>query len=523
MILIYRIFNCSNLSDMKMLRLPFLILTFTLLCGHLHAKTDDAAKSNTFLITDYGAVGDGDTLNTIAIQKAIDACVASGGGKVVIPSGRFLSGTILLKSNVEIHFEHNSVLLASTNVVDFPLQPMPKYRSHKDQLGGFNALIYAEGQENIALTGSGTIDGQGTLHTPMPNPVAGDIDGRPRNILLISCKNIKIDGLRMLNAPIWNQHYLDCEDLFINNIYVYNHGSRNNDGIDIDGCRRVVLSSSIIDSDDDAIVLKSTGAAACEDIVITNCVVSSFCNAIKAGTETTGGFKNVSISNCVIRPSKEKGRPIWDTPRIGVSGLSLMIVDGGTLEGFTVNNLTIEGTESPIYIRLGNRARPHTAGAVVTRVGEVKNISISNVVAYDTGTWGSSITGILGHPIKNVSLSNIQLFSKGGLKMGDFNTAVNEDENGYPHAITYGNLPSHALFIRHAENISIDNINIATERPDVRFPIVVDDVKGLQIKNTIWQGADGTKPFVKGNSVRDHSVEAPLGWTEGEFFDLIDD
>ena len=107
--------------------------------------------------------------------------------------------------------------------------------------------------------------------------------------------------------------------------------------------------------------------------------------------------------------------------------------------------------------------------------------------------------------------------------MGDFNTTVNEDENGYPHAITYGNLPSHALFIRHAENISIDNINIATERPDVRFPIVVDDVKGLQIKNTIWQGADGTKPFVKGNSVRDHSVEAPLGWTEGEFFDLIDD
>lgn len=508
---------------MGIIRFGLFLFTLMLLNCTAYSKTNNSLKSGPFLITDYGAVGDGETLNTKAIQKAIDACVASGGGKVVIPSGIFLSGTILLKSDVEIHFEHNSLLLASTNVVDFPLQPMPKYRSHKDQLGGFNALIYAEGEKNIRLTGSGTIDGQGTLHTPMPNPVAGDIDGRPRNILLISCKNIKIDGLRMLNAPIWNQHYLDCEDLFINNVYVYNHGSRNNDGIDIDGCRRVVLSNSIIDSDDDAIVLKSTGAAACEDIVITNCVISSFCNAIKAGTETTGGFKNVSISNCVIRPSKEKGKPIWDTPRRGVSGLSLMIVDGGTLEGFTLKNLTIEGTESPIYIRLGNRARPHTAGAMVNKVGEVKNISISNVVAYDTGTWGSSITGLIGHPIKNISLSNIQLFSKGGLRMGDFSTTVNEDEKGYPHAITYGNLPSHTLYIRHAENISIDNINIKTENPDVRFPIIADDVKGLQIKNTIWLGADGTKPFLKGSSVRNHSVEAPLGWTEGEFFDLIDD
>ncbi|MBM1105202.1 hypothetical protein JQC67_03520 [Aurantibacter crassamenti] len=508
---------------MKFIHFSFFILFFALTSSNVYAEIDCSKQKGIFYITDYGAIGDGEVLNTKYIQKAIDACVANGGGKVIIPSGLFKSGTILLKSNVELHFEHNSVLLSSTNVADFPLQPMPKYRSHKDQLGGFNALIYAEGQENIALTGNGTINGQGPLHTPMPNPYAGDIDGRPRNILLISCKNIKVEGLRMLNAAIWNQHYLDCEDLFITNIYVYSHGSRNNDGIDIDGCRRVVLSNSIIDSDDDGIVLKSTGAAACEDIVITNCVVSSFCNAIKAGTETTGGFKNVSISNCVVKPSLEKGKPIWDTPRIGVSGLSLMIVDGGTLEGFSVNNLTIHGTESPIYIRLGNRARPHTPGAVVNNVGEVKNISISNVVAYDAGTWGSSITGLEGYPIKNITLSNIQLFSKGGLKMGDFNTAVEEDEKGYPHAITYGNLPSHSLYIRHAEGISIDNLNLGTEMPDVRFPIIVDDVKGLQIKNVQWQGATGTKALVKGKAVRNHAIEEPIGWTGGAFLDLIDE
>ncbi|CAM4399438.1 glycoside hydrolase family 28 protein [Zobellia nedashkovskayae] len=507
---------------MKILRISLLVLIFGFVSNNAYAELDCPIQSDGYNITDYGAKGDGEFLNTKSIQKAIDACVANGGGKVIIPSGIFKSGSILLKSNVELHFEHNSVLLSSINVTDFPLQPMPIYRSHKDQLGGFNALIYAEGQENIALTGSGTIDGQGPLHTPMPNPYAGDVDGRPRNILLISCKNIKIDGLRMLNASIWNQHYLDCEDLFISNIYVYSHGSRNNDGIDIDGCRRVVLSNSIIDSDDDGIVLKSTGAAACEDIAITNCVVSSFCNAIKAGTETTGGFKNVSISNCVIKPSKEKGKPIWDTPRIGVSGLSLMIVDGGTLVGFTVNNLTIHGTESPIYIRLGNRARPHTPGAVVNNIGEVKNISISNVVAYNAGTWGSSITGLEGHPIKNISLNNIQLFSKGGLKMGDFSTTVEEDEKGYPHAITYGNLPSHTLYVRHAENISLNNVTIGTESPDSRFPIIVDDVDGLQVRNIVWKNADGTKPLVKGKGIRNHAVEAPLGWTDGDYFDLMD-
>lgn len=512
---------------MKTFLFPFLLSFLFVATSNLYAgekKIRFPFKNGAYYITDYGAVGDSITLNTKAIQKAIDVCAASGGGRVVIPPGKFRSGTILLKSNVALHFEHNSVLLASIDQKDFPLQPIPKYRSHKDQLGGFNALIYAEGQENIALTGTGTIDGQGPLHTPMPNPVAGDIDGRPRNILFISCKNIRVQGLRMLNAPIWNQHYLDCEDVFIDSIYVYSHGSRNNDGIDIDGCRRVVLSNSIIDSDDDAIVLKSTGLAACEDITITNCVISSFCNAIKAGTETTGGFRNISISNCVIKPSLEKGKPIWDTPRIGVSGLSLMIVDGGTLEGFSVNNLTIHGTESPIYIRLGNRGRPHTPGAVVNKIGEVRNISINNVVAHGAGTWGSSITGLAGHTIKNVSLSNIQLFSKGGLKMGDFSRTVEEDEKGYPHAITYGNLPSHTLFIRHAEGISINNLNLATETADVRFPIIVDDVKGLQIKNVQWSDATGLKPLVKGKSIRDHDIDAPLGWKkEDGFLDLIDD
>ncbi len=470
------------------------------------------SANNTFYINNFGAIADGKTLNTKAIQSAIDACADAGGGKVVFTSGKYLSGTILLKSNVELHFEHNSTLLGSTQHKDYPLQPLPKYRSHKDQLGGFYALIYAEGVENIAITGSGTIDGQGKFQMPRPNPVAGDIDGRPRNILFVSSKNIRVEGIHLRNSGVWNQHYLNCEDVIIDRISVYNHSNRNNDGIDIDGCRRVILSNSIIDSDDDGITLKSTGAAASEDIVITNCVVSSFCNAIKAGTESSGGFKNISISNCIIKPSKAKEEPFFKTPKIGITGLSLIIVDGGTMEGVTVSNLAIYGTMAPIYIRLGNRARRYTTGIAEPKVGKVQNISISNIVAYGAGSWGSSITGIPGHPVKNISLNNIQLFISGGVTEGEFNKIVSEDEKGYPQPSVWENLPSSGLFIRHAKNISITNLMLGTKKVDVRVPIIVEDVCALQIKGTQIINLDNSKPFVVGKSVKKYNIEKPLGW-----------
>lgn len=479
------------------------------------------SSTHTFYVNSFGAIADGKTINTKAIQSAIDACAKAGGGKVILTAGKYLSGTIVLKSNVELHLTQNSILLGSTRHEDYPIQPLPKYRSHKDQLGGFHALIYAEGVENIAITGRGTIDGQGKLQMPRPNPVAGDINGRPRNILLISSKDILIDGIHLRNSGVWNQHYLNCEDVLINNISVYNHSNRNNDGIDIDGCRRVVLSNSIIDSDDDGITLKSTGTAACEDIVITNCVVSSFCNAIKAGTESSGGFKNISISNCVVKPSKSKEEPFFNTPKIGITGLSLMIVDGGTMEGITVSNLTIHGTMAPIYIRLGNRARRYTAGIPEPKVGKVQNISIDNVVAYGAGSWGSSITGLPGYPVKNISLSNIQLFTSGGITEGDFNTVVTEDAKGYPQPSVWENLPSYGLFIRHAKGVSVNNLMLGTTEPDVRVPIIVEDVVNLQIGNTQLTNPISSKLFVIGKSLKNYDIEKPLGW-EGNEDDIIE-
>lgn len=467
-----------------------------------------------FLITSFGAKPGTTTINTGPINKAIQACYNNGGGRVVIPAGVFKSGTILMKANVELHLEIGSTLLASTDLKDFPVQPQPAYRSQKDP-GGWRALIYANEVSNIAITGLGTIDGNGVNQKPDPDSKFGsDLDGRPRNLLFISCKYIRVEGIRMLNSGIWNQHYLNCENVVVDRINVYNHANRNNDGIDIDGCRRFTLSNSVFDTDDDAIVLKSTGTAGCEDIVITNCIVSSFCNAIKAGTESTGGFKNISISNCVIKPSRNTHPPIYGTAT-GIAGLSLEIVDGGIMDGISISNITIEGTNCPLFVRLGNRARKHTKDAPQPSVGIMRNIVISNVTAYQTGNYSSSITAIPGSYVENLSLSNVQFYNKGGLKPGDYISEikeVKEDIAGYPQPTVWKELPSSGLFIRHAKNIQIRGLMLNSEEMDPRIPVIAVDVDGLQIQSVAKINNSSAEVFFKGVDVKDVNVETPLGW-----------
>jgi hypothetical protein len=474
-----------------------------------------AVLAQDYIITDFGAKADSSYINTKAINSAIEACSQNGGGRVIIPAGVYKSGTLLMKNNVELHLNTGATLLASTDIKDFPIQPQPEYRSQKDP-GGWRALIYADDASHISITGLGTIDGNGANQRPDPEfkGLGGDLDGRPRNLLFISCNHVFVQGIHMINSGIWNQHYLNCEDVIVDHIQVYNHSNRNNDGIDIDGCRRFILSNAVFDTDDDAVVLKSTGPAAAEDVVITNCIVSSSCNAIKAGTESTGGFKNISISNCIIKPSRDKNKPIYGQPG-GITGISLEITDGGTMEGVTISNITIEGTACPLYIRLGNRARKYMAGIPQPPVGKMRDISINNLVAYGTGNYCSSITGIPGHFVENVSLSHIQLYNEGGLDTKDYIAGlddVKEDEKGYPQPTTWGNLPSSGLFIRHAKNIQISDLMLGAANSEPRVPVMAEDVEGLQIKNTGRVKNSSARVFFYGKNVRNVSVDKPLGW-----------
>jgi hypothetical protein len=458
-----------------------------------------------FNILDFGAVADTAVVNTRAINAAIERCFQAGGGQVVIPAGRFVSGTLVLRDHVELHLENGAFLLASYNYEDFPRQPLPRYRSQKDG-GGWYALIYAEGANHIAITGAGTIDGRGRGKKGRRGSPGGDRDGRPRNLLLISCRNVRIEGVNLYNSAIWNQHYLDCEDVTVNNIQVYNHCNGNNDGIDIDGCRRFVLSNSIIDSDDDGIVLKSTGPAPCENITISNCIVSSFANAIKCGTESTGGFRNIQISGCVVKPSRSQSPPIVKVSPIGITGISLEIVDGGLMEGVSVSNITIEGTQCPLYVRLANRARKHREDAPAPGQGIMRNIMFSNILAYGTGNYGSSITGIPGARIEHIYLNNVRFVSKGGLVKGRFTPVeqpgaprhdvakdsgqdtylasyrnVKEDEQGYPQPTVWRNLPSYGMFIRHVNNIVVDNASFLSAGTEPRVAVIAVHTTGLQL------------------------------------------
>jgi len=477
------------------------------------------AQKTFYNITDFGAIGDGNYLCTEPLNRAITACSGNGGGTVIIPRGKFKSGTVILKDNVELRLEMGATLLASTDHKNFPRQPQPAYRSQKDP-GGWFSLIYAEGATNIAITGLGTIDGNGAQQTAVPGLLSGDRDGRPRNILFISCNHIRVEGIRMMNSGIWNQHYLNCEDVIVDRIEVYNHSNRNNDAIDIDGCRRFVLSNSILDSDDDCITLKSTGSASTEDVVVTNCVTSSFCNAIKAGTESTGGFRNITISNCVVKPSRCTEKSVFRTPRNGITGISLEIVDGGIMEGISISNITIEETECPLYIRLGNRARKHTEDAPEPGLGTMRNISISNITAYDCGNFSSSITAVPGCTIENVTINNIQLHNKGGLKDGEYIASlsdVKEDEKGYPQPSVWKNLPSSVFFIRHVKNLAISNLMFDSNEPDPRVPVIAVDVQNLQIGKSMYTGASSSGPFILLDHVTGTEIEKPQNWQDKKF------
>ncbi len=430
------------------------------------------AKAADYNIVNYGAVNDTTQLSTAAVQKAIDDCSAAGGGRVVVPTGNYKIGTIILKSNVHMHLEQGATLYGSTDLKDY-LPMKTDYMSLRTQTETIQ-LIFADKATNVVIDGFGTIDGRGRSFKKLSWNDEGIT--RPHLLRFIHSSDITLRDITLKNSGCWMQHYLACDRVKIDGIKVFNRNNYNNDALDLDGCHEVVVSNMFADSDDDAITLKSTSPRLCENIRIADCVVSSHCNAIKLGTETNGGFRNINISGIVVKPSydqKEKFFGQW----IGSSAISLEIVDGGVLENVNVSDITIEGTESPIFVRLGNRARGYKEGVPVTKVGKINGIHLSNIQIRNAGSMGCSITGIPGHEVENVWLDNITIHHKGGVTAADMakiNESIkDEKEKEYPESTMWGNLPAKGFFVRHARNIKFNNIEVITEQPDVREVIVI--------------------------------------------------
>jgi polygalacturonase len=467
-------------------------LSIILLSGFI--GTTVSAQIKTYNIKSYSAIADGKTNNTAAIQKAIDEASANGGGRVIVPAGRFVTGVLNLQSNVELHLDKNAFLLGSSLRTDYGA-------------GKASALIVATHQHHIAITGHGTIDGQGqdllkdiyvrlnagTLQDTewrKPNPwhqMRPTEDNRPKLIEFKNCDDIQIKNITIKNGLCWTQNYKNCSNLVVDSIKVENVTYWNNDGIDIVDCKNVKLTNSFINAADDGICLKSEDPdGACENVYVANCRVRSSASAVKLGTGSVGGFKKITIRNISV----------YDTYR---SAIAIETVDGAVLEDVDIRDVVAKNTGNAIVIRLGHRNQKRPAG-ILRRV-YIGNVKVDvpagkpdagyamegPMVSAPHNVFPSSITGIPGSRIEDITLENITINYAGGAKkeIADFGIdsleKVPERISNYPEFSMFGELPAWGFYIRHADGIKIKNMVLTCKGTDYRPAFIADDVKGLSL------------------------------------------
>lgn len=442
----------------------------------------------------FGIASNGVTLNTRSIQKAIDYIHENGGGRLVFNVGRFLTGSVYLKSNVTINLEEGAILVGSLNPFDY------------ERNGYWTALLFAYDQENIGITGKGVIDGRGyevaqnvlsmihkgiikdeKLTNDRPNEGL-----RPQNIYFKNCKHITIQGILLKNPASWNQQYEQCKNLLIENITVDCKNYWNNDGMDIVDCDSVLIRNNYIDASDDGICLKShTVGFLCQHVEIYNNTIRSSANGIKFGTFSVGGFRNIRIVN----------NTVFDTYR---SAITIAAVDGGSVEDILVDSLRAINTGNAFFLRIGER-RPG-------KKGSMKNISISNVYVEVPTTKAdagypyegpvedlprnvspASIVGMPDASIENVVLKNVEIHYPGGgnpryARIGlDELEKVPELPAKYPEFSMFKELPAWGIYVRHAKGITFEQVRIYCEQADYRAAVVLDDVQGATFTELLVQ------------------------------------
>ena len=412
--------------------------------------------------------------NAPVIQKAIDKVSREGGGTVTVPAGDYLTGPLELKSGVELHLEMGARLLGIADKAAYEKAHMVI----DGKRSAFSSLLYAYGQENIAVTGLGTIDGQGA---DPAFKTKEDPGGRPAIILFRDCKNVVIKDIRLENSAHWVQYYTGCEGVRVSGVKVYSHSNYNNDGIDIES-RDVVVTGCIFDCEDDAICLKGLSDRFCENVSVTNCVAASNCNAVKLGTASVYGYRNITISDITVRHASEDNFRHWSTKVAGItapvtviSGIALEVVDGGILENVSISNIAMRDVQTPIFIRMARRNETILPGG-----SRMKGITISGVTAVCESMMSSSITGVPGLYPEDIYLSDIDITAPGGGTAEMAAAPVPEAEDTYPENRKLGHsLPASGLYIRHANNVYLSNVRFHFRAPDARPLIVTDDCNNI--------------------------------------------
>lgn len=440
-------------------------------------------------ITQYGAVGDGKTLNTTAIQKAIDDCHRQGGGKVVFPAGNWLSGTIVLKDQVTLQFNKAARLLGSTDINDYQnIDPFT------DGLGidvGW-ALLVAVDAKHIGIEGEGAIDGQGAgikekQIAADTRPESQRWGRRPFLVRIVRCEYVTVKGITLNYAAAWTSHYFQCKKVNIENVKIESHGVAHNDGIDIDGCQDVRIKNCDIVSGDDALCFKTTSSTmACRNISVSGMRLKSNQGAIKMGTESMAPFENITITGCYI----------YDTNN---GGIKLLTVDGAHLRNVQISDITMVNVRTPMLLRLGSRLSVFRKGKDSQQpTGTLENILIKNVKAQAAAQaqlmppTGILITGVPGHYITNVTLENIEISLAGGGTAENAHQQVPEAVDKYPEVKTFGPLvPAYGIWARHVKGLKLVHITLHLERNDLRPAFICEDGQDIELDGRTIPGTTG--------------------------------
>jgi polygalacturonase len=387
------------------------------------------------------------------IQNAINSLAENGGGTVLLKQGDYISGTLVLKSNVTLYIEEGSRLLGSIDINDYE-EHIAKRRTIMDTNMGMNqSLIYAEDCENISICGKGIIDGRGTQeYFPGKETVHGT-PGRPFLMRIIDCNNVYIKDIILKDAACWMQDYLNCENVIIDGIHVENQSNYNNDGIDIDGCRNVWIHHCFVSSGDDAMCFKGASQKKCEQVLVEKCTFYSSCNALKIGTDTQGDFRDFLIQDCSLNGMTENMHHI---KKLGAdSGISLEMVDGAILENMYIRNIEMTHCNSPFFMRLDNRGRVKPEDEKPP-IGTIRNVIIENVRGNECGPRGSYFLGIPERCIENILLKDIIIYQHVTELPVTKDSDFDEMYGYYPdaHMINkIGDAPAYGLWTRHIKNL----------------------------------------------------------------------
>ena len=471
-------------------------------------------------VRDFGAKGDGVTIDSPAINAAIAAAAKDGGGVVYLPSGRYASYSVRLESHIHLQFEKGAVLLAAvpdaSKKVGYDLAEDFEWGREYQDYGHShwkNSLIWGIGIEDVVISGEGLIDGSGLIpdYGDIPGFRVGPYKGN-KAISLKNCVNVVLKEVTMYNCGHFALLATGVDNLIIRDLVV----DTQRDGLDIDCCRNVTIYGCRLNCPwDDAIVLKASYGLGkfkdTQDVVISDCIITGYkegtmlnntnipphskpgysvspdtrtkapftyygTGRIKFGTESSGGFRNIAVTNCVIRDA---------------GGILLETVDGGILEDVVFDNISMNGTNSPLFFRLGARMRSPEN----TPVGKFQRVRISNINAANVDPrYPILISGIPGYQIEDVTVRNFHIQFQGGLTPDDAQPADNvpEVETKYPEHNMFGVIPAKGMYLRHVNGIELDGIHLTYKKPDTRPVMITDDVQNLKLNNITVDGKDVT-------------------------------